>query len=303
MNFLRTPDARFAGLPGWPFAPHYTSVPAGDGTELRVHHVDEGPRDADPIVLLHGEPSWSYLYRKLIPLLTAAGHRVLAPDLIGFGRSDKPTDPHAYSYERHVAWLAAWFRAHDLRRVTLVAHDWGGWLAMRIVAGEPGRFARVVATNTGFPTCDAPPNETAQAWFALAIGAVPFPVGDVIQLGTTSTVAADVIAGYDAPYPDESYKQGPRRFPEIAPKLPTDPGVAENRAAWRALERFERPFLTLFGDGDPLNAGNERLFQERVPGARGQPHAILRGGGHYLQEDVGEDLADAVLRWMSGGVL
>lgn len=300
MDFLRTPDARFAGLPGWTFEPCYAHVPAGDGTELRMHYVDEGPIRGAPLVLLHGEPTWSYLYRKMIPRFARAGHRVLAPDLIGFGRSDKPTDPAAYSYERHVAWLASWLRTLDLREVTLVAHDWGGWLGMRIVAGEPERFARVVATNTGLPTCDEPPNETARAWFAFSIGAVPFPVGDVIQLGTTTTVSDEVIAAYDAPFPDETYKQGPRRFPELAPKLPTDPGVAENRAAWRALERYDRPFLTLFGDGDPLNEGNDRLLRERIPGARGQPHAVLRGGGHYIQEDRGADLADAIVRWMEG---
>ncbi len=300
MEFLRTADARFAGLPDWPFQPRYVEVPAGDSGWLQLHYVDEGPRNGPPIVCLHGEPTWSYLYRALIPVFVAAGYRALAPDLIGFGRSDKPTDPAAYTYRRHVEWLQAWFHALELSAVTLLAHDWGGWLGLRLVAAEPDRFARVVATNTGLPTCDEPPNETAQAWYAFASGAEVFPVGIVIQLGTLTDVPDAVVAAYDAPFPDEAHKTGPRQFPIIAPKAPGDVGVAENRVAWQALEGWRKPFLTVFGDGDPLNAGNERLFQDRIPGARGQPHAVMQGAGHYIQEDRGPELAEMIVRWLRG---
>jgi haloalkane dehalogenase len=298
MEFLRTPDARFAGLPDWPFMPRYVEIPSGDGGTLRVHYVDEGSGAAPAIVCLHGEPTWSYLYRKLIPRFVAAGYRVLAPDLVGFGRSDKPVDPSVYSYARHVEWLTAWFRAVSPPTVTLLAHDWGGWLGLRVVAADPGRFARIVVTNTGLPTCDEPPNETARAWFEFALGIEVFPAGQVIQLGTTTEPPPDVIAAYDAPFPDERYKAGPRQFPVFAPKTPDDPGVAENREAWRVLERLETPFLTVFGDGDPLNEGNDRLFQQRVPGARHQPHCIIAGGGHFIQEDRAEEMAHVVVRWL-----
>lgn len=300
MEILRTPDERFRGLPDWPFAPHHVDVPSGDGGALRMHYVDEGAPDAPAIVCLHGEPTWSYLYRALIPPFVAAGYRVLAPDLVGFGRSDKPTDPGVYSYARHVEWLTAWFGAVAPPSVTLLAHDWGGWLGLRVVAADPSRFARIVVTNTGLPTCDEPLNETARAWFEFAVGIDVFPAGQVIQLGTTTEPPPDVIAAYDAPFPDERYKMGPRQFPIIAPKTPTDPGVAENRAAWRVLETLETPFLTAFGDADPLNAGNDLVFQRRVPGARHQPHRIIAGGGHFIQEDRGAELAGVVIDWLRG---
>jgi len=298
MDILRTPDERFDGLPDWPFAPCYVEIPSGDGSRLRMHYVDEGPREAPAIVCLHGEPTWAYLYRKLVPVFVNAGFRVLAPDLIGFGRSDKPTDPAAYTYAGHVQWLSAWFRAVAVSAVTLVAHDWGGWLGLRVLAADPGRFARVVVTNTGLPVCDEPLNDTARAWFEFAIGIDVFPAGGVIQLGTTTEPPPEVIAAYDAPFPEERYKTGPRTFPLIAPKTPDDPGVAENLAAWQVLERLEIPFLTAFGDADPLNAGNDRIFQQRVPGARHQPHCIIAGGGHFIQEDRGEELATVVTRWL-----
>ncbi len=290
MRVLRTPDERFVGLPDYPFAPHYQMVTDADGTELRIHHVDEGPRNAAPILLMHGEPSWSFLYRKFIPYLAARGHRVIAPDLIGFGKSDKPAARNDYTYERHVAWMSDWLRALDLTDITLFCQDWGGLIGLRLVAAFPDRFARVIVANTGLPVGTGS-SEGFDAWLAFSQNVPMFPTGAIVNGGTTRELSPAEIAAYDAPYPDESYKEGARQFPTLVPITPDHPSVAENRAAWQVLERFDRPVLTAFGDKDAVTKGGERVFIERIPGARGQPHRIIAGGGHFLQEDAPEELS------------
>ena len=289
MEVLRTPDERFADLADYPFAPHYLSVADADGTDLRIHYVDEGPRDAAPILLMHGEPSWSYLYRKFVPDLVARGHRVIAPDLIGFGKSDKPAARSDYTYERHVAWMSAWLTALDLTDITLFCQDWGGLIGLRLVAAFPDRFARLVVSNTGLPV-GAGSSEGFDAWLAFSQNVPQFPVGFIVNGGTSRDLAPAEIAAYDAPFPDESYKEGARQFPILVPITPNHASVAENRAAWTVLEKFERPVLTAFGDKDAVTKGGERAFIERVPGARGQPHRTIAGGGHFIQEDAPEEL-------------
>jgi haloalkane dehalogenase len=294
MDLLRTPDDRFHDLPGWTYAPHYVDV---DG--VRIHYVDEGPRSAAPVLLMHGEPSWSFLYRKMIPGLVAAGHRVVAPDLVGFGRSDKPARREDYTYERHVAWMAGVLRALDLQATTLFCQDWGGLLGLRLVAEHPERFARVVAANTGLPTGDEKVSEAFLAWQAFSQKTEVLPVGRIIQTGCARSVAPEVVAAYEAPFPDESYKAGARQFPLLVPTRPDDPASEANRAAWRSLERFEKPFLTAFSDSDPVTKGAERPMHKRIPGAAGQPHVTIERAGHFLQEDTGEELGRLVVDFIA----
>jgi haloalkane dehalogenase len=332
MEFVRTPDDRFRDLPDWPYAPHYASVPDGEGGALRIHHVDEGPRGAAPILCLHGQPTWSYLYRKMIPGFVAAGHRVIAPDLVGFGRSDKPVRIRDYSYARHVAWLRAWVEALDLRGITLICQDWGGLVGLRVLAEVPDRFARVVASNTALPDARGIPESAAPAqraiYAALPVpetmvevakgfasagtgGAPPFmhwqkhcaesprfTPQDVMRVLGPKLSAAEV-AAYAAPFPDERFRAGARRFPTLVPILPDDPAVPDNRRAWEALARFRSPFLTAFTDGDPVTAGQHTRFQREIPGALGQPHTTIRGAGHFVQEDAGEELARIALDFIA----
>jgi haloalkane dehalogenase len=293
MEVLRTPDERFADLADYPFAPHYLTVTDADGSDLRIHYVDEGPRDAAPILLMHGEPSWSYLYRKFVPDLVARGHRVIAPDLIGFGKSDKPVARSDYTYERHVAWMSDWLTALDLTDITLFCQDWGGLIGLRLVAAFPDRFARLVVSNTGLPVGTGS-SEGFDAWLAFSQNVPQFPVGFIVNGGTTRDLSAAEIAAYDAPFPDERYKEGARQFPTLVPITPDHASVAENRAAWAVLERFERPVLTAFGDKDAVTKSGERAFIERVPGAHGQPHRIIAGGGHFIQEDAPEELCGLI---------
>jgi haloalkane dehalogenase len=292
VEVLRTPDERFAGVPDFPYDPRYVDVEDG---RLRVAYVEAGPADAEPVLLLHGEPSWSFLYRRVIPVLADAGLRVVAPDLVGFGRSDKPAAQADYSYARHVAWLReALLDRLALDRITLVGQDWGGLIGLRLVAEHPDRFARVVVANTGLPTGDHPMSEAFLAWQNFAAHAEAFDVGRVVQNGTATQLPPEVVAAYDAPFPDDTYKAGARSFPGLVPTRPDDPAAAANRAAWAVLARWEKPFLTAFSDGDPITGGGDRVFQKLVPGARGRAHPTLRGGGHFLQEDVGPELARVV---------
>ena len=296
MEALRTPAERFAGLPDFTYEARYVEVNGG----LRVAWVEDGPADGETVLLLHGEPSWSFLYRRMIPVLTGAGLRVVAPDLVGFGRSDKPVRQQDYSYARHVGWLAeALFARLDLCDVTLVGQDWGGLIGLRLVGEHPDRFARVVAANTGLPTGDHPMSEAFLAWQRFAASAEEFDVGRVVQNGTVSQLPPEVVAGYDAPFPDDRYKAGARVFPSLVPTSPDDPAAPANRAAWESLARFDRPFLTAFSDGDPITGGGDRIFRKLVPGAQGMPHTTLRGGGHFLQEDVGPELARVVAEFVA----
>jgi haloalkane dehalogenase len=299
MKALRTPDERFADLPGYPFAPHYVEVPDGDGGTLRIHYLDEGPRDGKIVLLLHGEPSWSYLYRKMIPILVAAGHRAIVPDLIGFGRSDKPAEKSDYSFQRHMDWLTAFLTQMDLRDVTFFGQDWGAVLGLRLVAENEGRFARVVIGNGGLPTGDRPPNEAFMRWQKFSQTSPAFDIGRVIQGGCATKLSDDVVAAYDAPFPDDSFKAGARIFPSLVPTTPDDPAAPANRKAWEVLVRWDKPFLTAFSDSDPVTKGGEHVMQSRIPGAKGQPHVTIAGGGHFLQEDKGEELAKVVVDFIA----
>ena len=294
MEILRTPDECFASLPGYPFAPHYTETGG-----IRIHYVDEGPRNAAPVLMLHGEPSWSYLYRKMIPIVVQAGHRVVAPDLVGFGRSDKPVRRDDYTYQRHVDWMRDVLTALDLRDVTLVCQDWGGLIGLRLVAEHPERFARVVTANTMLPTGDVPAGPAFLAWKEYSQTTPEFHVGRIVRGGCVTDLAPEVIAAYDAPFPDDRYKAGPRQFPMLVPVSADDPAAAANRKAWEVLSRWTKPWLTAFSDQDPITRGGDRIFQERVPGAKGQRHTTISGGGHFLQEDKGDELARIIVEFIS----
>jgi len=298
MDVLRTPDSRFENLTGYPFAPHYVDVAASDTEKLRMHYVDEGPPDGQPIVLLHGEPTWSYLYRKMIPLLAEGGHRALAPDLIGFGRSDKPSGTADYTYLRHVEWVTSWFESLDLRGVTLFVQDWGSAIGLRIAAEQTDRIARVVVANGNLPAGQRPANLPFRVWRAFARYSPVLPAGRIVEFGTVIAVPADVRAGYDAPFPDKSFQAGARAFPQLVPTSSDDPSVPANRAAWDALGRWDKPFLCVFGARDPLLGRADRPLIRHVPGAKGQPHARINGG-HFIQEDCGPELAERILKWES----
>ncbi len=299
MKVLRTPDERFAHLPDYAFAPHYAEIPSGDGATLRVHYVDDGPRAGRPILCLHGEPTWSFLYRKMIPYFTAAGYRTIAPDLVGFGRSDKPSARGDYTYARHVAWLHALLDALDLRGIVLVAQDWGGLLGLRLVAEREERFAAVAVANTFLPTGDEPPNAAFEKWRAASQRMPRFDAGSILARTCTPPLEPDVAAAYDAPFPDESFCAGAREFPLLVPTAPSDPETAANRAAWEVLRRFEKPVLCAFSDGDPITRGAERYFQTHVPGTQGVAHAAIGGASHFLQEDRPAELAGAILDFLA----
>jgi len=296
MEILRTPDDRFRDLPGWPYAPRYVEV-AG----LRLHYVDEGPRDAPPVLMLHGEPSWSYLYRKTIAVVVGAGLRAVAPDLVGFGRSDKPARREDYTYGRHVEWMLGFVEALDLRRVTLLAQDWGGLIGLRLVTASPDRFDRVAVANTFLPTGDQPLGSAFEKWRAYSQETPVFDVGKIVSRGCARPVAPEVVAAYDAPFPDDRFKAGARQFPTLVPASPADPEAPANRAAWKILGAFDRPFVTLFGDSDKITRGGDLAFQSLVPGAKGQPHRTFEKAGHFLQEDIGEELGGAVVDFARKG--
>jgi haloalkane dehalogenase len=297
MKILRTPDERFANLPGYAFEPHYLEV----GGALRMHYVDEGPRDGAPVLLLHGEPSWSFLYRKLIGPIAAAGHRVIAPDLIGFGRSDKPAAREDYTYQRHVDWIADFVTQLGLERITLVCQDWGGLIGLRIAGEHEARFARIVAANTFLPTGNEPVSEAFRKWRVFSQETPVFEVGKIVARACAKPVSPEVIAAYDAPFPDETFKAGARQFPTLVPITPDDPASAANRAAWSVLGRWTKPVLTAFSDQDPITRGADKLLQVAIPGAKGQPHTTIREGGHFLQEDQGEALAAVVVDFIARG--
>jgi haloalkane dehalogenase len=300
METLRTPDERYADLPDVPFKPNYVEIDDGDGGELRVHYLDEGPADAPPVLVMHGEPSWCFLYRTMIPVLTAAGNRVVAPDLVGFGRSDKPAARTDYTYQRHVDWMRrALIDSLDLRDATFVGQDWGGLIGLRLVAEHPDRFSRAVAANTMLPTGDHDPGPAFLAWQKYSQETPTFHVGGIVKGGTTTEMSDAVVAAYDAPFPDESYKEGARQFPLLVPTSPDDPAADANRAAWDVLREWKKPFLTAFSDSDAITRGGERVFQSIVPGAADRDHPTIVGGGHFLQEDCGPELARVVAEFIS----
>ncbi len=300
MQTLRTPDDRFTRLPDFDYRPHYTQLPDQDGGFVRMAWVEDGPADGEPVLLLHGEPSWSFLYRAMLPPLANAGLRPIAPDLVGFGRSDKPTRPDDHSYARHVEWVRALVEdVLDLRAATLVGQDWGGLIGLRLVAERPHRFARVVAANTGLPTGDHPMPEIWHR-FREAIQTAPeIDVGRFVQAGCRRRMSDAVRAGYDAPFPDERYKAAARAMPGLVPTTPDDPATEANRAAWAMLSASDLPVLVAFSDGDPITAAMAPILQQALPGARSRDHPTIRNAGHFLQEDAGPELAAAVVTFVA----
>jgi haloalkane dehalogenase len=293
MTALRTPDEAFAAVPGFPWEPRYAETPDG----LRMAYVDEG---SGPVVLLlHGEPSWSFLWRKVIPVLLDAGCRVVAPDLIGFGRSDKPTAQEDYSYARHVEWLrSVLLDTLDLRDVTLVGQDWGGLLGLRLLTVHPSRCGRVVCANTGLP--DGLHRLPEEWWrFHDFVQRTPdLPIGFLVSAACLEPMPPEVVAAYDAPFPTPEHKAGARAFPGLIPQTPDDPATPANQRAWEVLTMWAKPFLCAYSDGDPITRGADKPFLERVPGTIGQPHTVIEGGGHFLQEDRGPELAGVIVSWL-----
>jgi haloalkane dehalogenase len=290
---LRTPAARFVGLPDYSFAEHHAEV--GEG--LRMHYVDEGPRDAAPVLMLHGEPTWSYLYRHMIPIFTHSGLRALAPDLIGFGKSDKPTRMDDYSYQAHMDWLTEWLLGLNLSGITLICQDWGSLLGLRLAVENQDRFDRIVVANGFLPTGDLDPGPGFKAWRAFARRTPIFPIGRIVAAGTKRKLTSAERAAYDAPFPDSSYKAGARMFPRLVPTTPDDPAAPANREAWERLGQWEKPFLTLFGDSDPILGRADKPLLAQVPGSQGQPHA-RQDGSHFVQEDAGVEIAQRTIAWI-----
>jgi haloalkane dehalogenase len=331
MDFVRTPEENFANLLDYPFAPNYVDVDDGQGGSLRMHYVEEGPaeKDGEIILCLHGQPSWSYLYRKMIPLLVNAGYRVVAPDLIGFGKSDKPTDRADYTYANHVRWLKGFIEALDLRDVTLIGQDWGSLIGLRLVAENSDRFARVVLANGGLPDGQGIPDEMAPKLKAMLADTPALPIEEMfvklsgpmedrppfmywvsycdahpdfhpahVMKTALNHCSEEEYRAWAAPFPTQEYMQGARQFPSLVPIIPDNPAIPANRAAWAFYERFDKPFLTAFSDSDPVTKGGEQRFIDNVPGAKGQSHTIIKGGGHFLQDDVGQELAAVVIEFM-----
>ncbi|MCG8490199.1 MAG: haloalkane dehalogenase [Sneathiellales bacterium] len=298
MEALRTPDERFENLDGYAYSPNYLEIEDTEGGSLRLHYVDEGPKDGEIVLLMHGEPSWSYLYRTMIPVLNKAGYRTIAPDLIGFGRSDKPSKRSDYTYARHVAWMLEAFDQLKLDNVTLFCQDWGGLIGLRLVAARPDKFARVVAGNTFLPTGDQTPSDAFFKWQSFSQSVPEFPAGGIIKGATVLPMSDAAIAGYDAPYPDESYKEGARQFPMLVPSSPDNPESQPNREAWEILKKWDKPFLTTFSDSDPVTKGGDKVLQKLIPGTQGQAHVTIEQGGHFLQEDQGPKIAEVMINFM-----
>ena len=349
MKILRTPDACFQDLQDYPFEPHYTNITTEDGDELRIHHIDEGPADGPIVLCMHGQPVWSYLYRKVIPYLNKAGIRVIAPDLVGYGKSDKPASREDYSYERQVTWMGAWLEANDYTGITFFGQDWGGLIGLRLIVTHPDRFERVVISNTGLPhNPDVPDDIIRQVEDFRANAPTPslmamqkalsgmgdsghfatqfaywqkfcwenedMPIGFMMSmtmeersslvsalkfflhgLGAHSPFPTPLARAYDAPFPDPSFKMGPRAMPSQVPTLPTSPSLQQQEKAWEFFEAFDKPFLCAFADNDPVSAGAEQEFLSRVPGTRGLSHTTIKGGGHFVQENAPEQVASVII--------
>ncbi len=295
MRVLHTPESRFAGLPDYPFAPNYVEVEPG----VRMHYVDEGPKDARVVLLLHGEPTWSYVYRKMIPIFANAGFRAIAPDLIGFGKSDKPTDHGDHSYARHVAWTRSLVETLALRDITLFGQDWGSLIGLRLAVEAEERFASIVIGNGGLPTAHTKTPRAFQIWRAFARYSPVFPIGRIVASGCVTKPSPEVRRAYDAPFPSRAYQVGARVFPNLVPTDERDPAIPANRAAWDALGRWTKPFLCLFGKNDPILGKADRALIGHVPGAKDQPHERF-WGGHFVQEDRGDHIATTMVRWLEG---
>ncbi len=292
MKFLRTPDSAFDGVTDFPFKPNYVEIADADGTKLRVHYIDEGPRDGRVVLMLHGEPTWSYLYRHMIGPVADAGLRVLAPDLIGFGRSDKPAARRDYSYAGQVAWMRSWIETLDLRGITLVCQDWGSLIGLRLAAEMPERFAAILLSNGGLPAGQPAPRAFG-IWRAFSKWSPVFPIGRIVKAGTKRELTPAEIAAYDAPFPARTYKVAARAYPSLVP-LGDNIAVPDQLKAWAVFEQWDKPLLCCFSDGDPITRGGDAQFLERVPGTKGQPHTTLRGG-HFIQEDDPARFAELVI--------
>ena len=299
MKVLRTPDSQFEGLPDWNFAPHYTSISADDGTPIRIAHAEQGPADGEPILMMHGNPSWSYLHRHMIGPLAATGRRVIAVDLVGHGRSDKPASKGDYTLARHIDWLSKWLLAMDLQHITLYCQDWGGTLGLHLVANFPERFDRVVVSNSGMPLGDRS-NGFLKLWTKLMGRASCFP-WFMFKPGFARPISQATYRGYRAPYPTPAYEQGLARFPALIAVSPDNPGVPLNRAAWDRLKTFDKPFLTLFGASDPVARGADRRMQRHIPGAAGQAHQLMPTASHFIQEDEPQWLVEHITRFLEVG--
>jgi haloalkane dehalogenase len=325
MQCKRTPDEYFENLADFPFQPNYLQVDDGDGGELRVHYLAEGPEDGPVVLLMHGQPSWSYLYRFMIPPLVAAGFRCIAPDLVGFGRSDKPTSQDDYTYASHISWMSDWLTQLNLQDITLFCQDWGGLIGLRLVTAFPQRFAHIVVANTGLPTGMIPEEyteflkdayKTLPVVKASELGArfldtsgIPgflywrkfcaetpeLDIGEVLSVSSAAEMTPEAEAAYRAPFPDQSYVAGARKFPQLVPVFIDEDEVEENKLAWKVLEAFDKPFMTAFADGDPVSAGGEKIFQQRVSGAAGVAHRTIENAGHFLQQDAPEQCVQAIL--------
>ncbi|MGI8677770.1 MAG: haloalkane dehalogenase [Jatrophihabitans sp.] len=299
MQTMRTPDDRFSALPDFAYGPQYADVPDGEGGTLRMAWVQAGPAEGEPVLLLHGEPSWSFLYRSMIPVLAGAGLRVIAPDLVGFGRSDKPSEQDDHTYARHVEWVRALvFDVLDLEGVTLVGQDWGGLIGLRLAAEHPDRFARIVAANTGLPTGDHP---MPDIWhqFRVAVQTAPeLDIARFVASGCVRGLSDETAAAYDAPFPDETFKAGPRAMPGLVPYAPDNPASEENRIAWLTLATSSTPMLLAFSDSDPITGAMRPILERTMAGAAGRTHPTITNAGHFLQEDAGPDLAAAVVEFI-----
>ena len=332
MEFRRTPDEHFENLANYPFEPNYLYVADGEGGQLRIHYLDEGPEDGDVVLLIHGQPAWSYLYRYMIPPLAEAGFRVIAPDLVGFGRSDKPTQVEDYTYARHVAWMNDWLTQLDLEGITVFFQDWGSLIGLRMVAAFPERFARVVLSNGGLPAGPIPEDFAAplrEAYKTLPVvkaselescfrgtyeGGPPgvpgflywrkfcaespeiLRPGEAIDLiGNAMPLSEGEKEAFNIPYPDESYVAGARRFPSLVPLFAGEPEVEENKAAWEVLAQFDKPFMLAFADDDPVTANMAQPFLDKVPGCQGVEHRTIAPSGHFPQQDQPEQCVQAIL--------
>jgi haloalkane dehalogenase len=293
MKLLRTPVERFENLPDFPYEPHYLEI-----DKIRIHYVDEGPKDAEVMLLMHGEPSWSFLYRHMIPILLKAGFRTVAPDLVGFGRSDKPTEKEDHTYAKHVKWMTKLVKSLELKRITLFCQDWGSLIGLRVAIENQDRFSRIVLSNGGLPTGEQPMTEAFLNWRRFSRESPNFDIKFIIQGGTTTQLTDDILAGYDAPFPDDTYKAGARILPSLVPISTDDPEHEANKKAFEEFGKWEKPFLTAFADSDPVTRGGDKFWQQYVPGAKGQNHPTIKNASHFVQEDKGPEIAKLMVEFI-----
>ena len=289
MKTIRTPIKHFQNLPDYPLESYYVDVDS-----IQMHFLDEGPKDGQVVLLLHGEPSWSYLYRHMIPPLVKAGFRCIAPDLIGFGKSDKPTKIDDHTYAIHVAWMKEFIETVNLKNITLFCQDWGSLIGLRVAAENQERFARIVLANGGLPTGEAKMPDFFYKWQKFAKYSPFFPIGTIVEKGVRASMTKAEVAAYNAPYPKSKYKKATRAMPQLVPTTPDNPAAQANKAAWEIFENWQKPFLTAFSNKDPITRGGEKVWQEKVPGAKNQKHITIDGAGHFLQEEKGPELAQVI---------